>query len=363
MTPRARNPDATSASKSRFRQACEKHGIICRIDSSWLINKKELKALVRALLDLSPGRHTSEEYNYIVQTTNESTTRDEMTSVFFEEFETLEYRSALDEVLSNFPRNLPLNHHIAAARPDWLEGPDISTLGKIPIEDRLRGYVCPGAVGIALPHFTGEYKASKRPHNLQPAIAQVAYTGACLVEARRQVLARMGRADKKGYGAVLSFVTNGRTILFFAHHSHEQGGRREYYINQIGKTDITDDAESFEQGRCQVRNLQNLGRRTAEKLRDEVVEFYTSEEQMQKRRQKEKREQRKRERRRQKQRQSRPMQSRQRQGHEEVAGEAAETGSEAREAGAKKRKRERRSDSGREEKEAGARKEKRKRTA
>lgn len=216
-----------------------------------------------------------EQFTTLIEDANERTIVDEMTPIFFERHDGTDYLRTLRDNFCNYPKELGFNNNLAPARPDWLEGPSKSTF-QISSEElhSLYGYALPCDMGICFPHLTGEFSAPNSEEDSHEG-ARAAYTGACLVEARRQALAYMKRADPERHGAVLSFTTNGTLITFFAHHMVEQEGQgTEYHMAEICRTGLTDDAESFERARRQVRNMQDLGRRAAEDLRDDLIDFY-----------------------------------------------------------------------------------------
>lgn len=232
-------------------------------DSKPISNEKQIEASIEAPRQLPPNKRTNQQFKALIRDANESSLIDDMAPIFFERHDGTDYRRALYEEFSNYPTGLGFNNNLPPARPDWLEGPAESTFGQS-IEESLRGYALPCPARICLPHVTGAFG------EMHAAFAQVTYTGACLVEARRQALARMERADPAGHAAVLSFATDGRLIVFLAHNARKE----EYYMNEVGRMEITGNTKYFKIARRQVRNMQDLGRRTAEKLRDDLVEFY-----------------------------------------------------------------------------------------
>lgn len=182
------------------------------------------------------------------------------------------YSQATNQPFTGFPANAGFNDGLEPPKPWFIESYTLRNYNSLPLVDALPGAViCPeDPHSPTLPHIAGEWIGKQC--SLSKAVLRSAYTGAALLYARHQALARMGKKEKGGaWSRVFTFVTDGRRIVFFAHHmvvvddddlGNKKGAGRqrrvEYHQYQIDSVNLTASLEEFRRGKQMLRRLREV---------------------------------------------------------------------------------------------------------
>ncbi|KOS20159.1 hypothetical protein ESCO_006285 [Escovopsis weberi] len=184
------------------------------------------------------------------------------------------YLTAIRKMIDNVPLTAAYNAGLLAPQPDFVQGIDMAGFGDVRVEH------IPGAVlfepsddSITLAHVSGEFFG---PSSSEERFAEMcgSHAGAALVFGRNSALKHLRRPDKLGHAHVLTFITNGSKIAFYAHHaSKKKKGKDgeeelEYHQYPLLTTSLRDSYASFKKGWAQLRNCQLYAFEKSYELRD-----------------------------------------------------------------------------------------------
>ncbi|CAK7229312.1 hypothetical protein SCUCBS95973_007178 [Sporothrix curviconia] len=186
------------------------------------------------------------------------------------------YKRIINKAFTAFPRDVGFNNGLSAPQPDYAEGLEMAEFLPVPIDEHISGAVLYGDTprAVTLPHLAGEWKG--RRGDMDEATLQSAYDGAALVYARNQAMAYQGRSDDAGHAHITTFTTDGTHVNLYAHYAvSTEDGTMQYHQYPIGSTSLVNSFGEFEQGRKQLRNLQDRAREQSYALKEELRVYYT----------------------------------------------------------------------------------------
>ncbi|KAI1499859.1 hypothetical protein F5X99DRAFT_410647 [Biscogniauxia marginata] len=262
-----------STTSSGFEAQALKNGILDRVKSKAPANLNDRRTrLNRKRETASPTESMYGDYVAAVTTApNEQTMIYEMAKLL-KEHNDRGYRKVLNQAFTAFPKEVGFNNGLSAPQPDLVEGLQLRRFLPFPVDEQLDGaaLIKDDPYSITLPHLAGEWKGPGKDMN--EARMQSAYDGAALVYERNQALEFLGEPDPPDHAAVSSFTTDGTTLNFFCHHSAPSKDRDkiEYHQCLMTFTNLMNSFDGFEQGRKQLRNLQEDARDESYALRDRL---------------------------------------------------------------------------------------------
>jgi hypothetical protein len=129
------------------------------------------------------------------------------------------HRRVYNQAFVNFLKNVGFNNGLSAARPDMLEGLEMTEFDPFPARRELGGATISTAERdpLTLPHLAGEGKGPGK--DMIPAETQAAYDGACMVYGRNEARSFLNRSDSAGHAYVRTFTTDGTILNTYAHYS------------------------------------------------------------------------------------------------------------------------------------------------
>lgn len=145
-----------------------------------------------------------------------------------------------------------------------------------PVCEQLGGAaaVYSGPAATTLPHLAGEWKGPGK--DMIVAQTQASYDGACMVYGRNRARSFLKSPDPAGHAFVSTFTTDGTTLNTFAYYSSESQGQVKYHQYPTSSSFLISSYKDFEKGRRRLRNLQDDAKEASEKLRDELIEKWST---------------------------------------------------------------------------------------
>jgi hypothetical protein len=186
------------------------------------------------------------------------------------------YSRVYNQAFTEFPKNVGFNNGLSATQPDMVEGFEMTQFDPFPVRQELGGAAVPTTERdpLTLPHLAGEWKGPGRDMIL--AETQAAYDGACMVHGRNKARSFLKSPDPPGHAFVSTFTTDGTTLNTFAHYSSQSEGQVEYHQFPTSSSFLIASYEDFKKSRRRLRNKQDEAKETSEKLRDELIERWSA---------------------------------------------------------------------------------------
>ncbi|KAI0543289.1 hypothetical protein F4679DRAFT_577735 [Xylaria curta] len=185
------------------------------------------------------------------------------------------YERMLNQAFTGFPKNVGFNNGLSPPQPDLVEGFRVNEFFPFPVDEEVNGgiLVKDDLYSVALPHWAGEWKG--RGKNMEDARFQSAYDGAALVYSRNSALEYLGTPDPLGHAKIITFTTDGNHINFFAHYSApSEDGILQYHQYLIATRDLKFSHQGHNQGRRELRNIQDYARRESRALKDQLKKHW-----------------------------------------------------------------------------------------
>jgi hypothetical protein len=186
------------------------------------------------------------------------------------------YSKVYNQAFTAFPKNVGLNNGLSAAQPDRVGGLNIGEFDRFPVRQELGGAAVPtsGPHATTLQHFTREWKGPGK--DMIEAQTQAAYDGACMVHGRNEARSFLQSPDPAGHAFVSTFTTDGTTLNTFGHYSSQSEGQVKYHQFPDSSSFLIASYEDFKKSRRRLRNLEDEAKETSEKLRDELIEKWSA---------------------------------------------------------------------------------------
>ncbi|KAI1491269.1 hypothetical protein F5X96DRAFT_632272 [Biscogniauxia mediterranea] len=276
--------DITSAIYSTFATRLERNGILDLAHSKPPQNLEGLRACLTDTNTASfPPEPTYEDYIDIVgAAVNRETLIAEMLPLFTRHPQK-HRRRALNEPFKGLPINAGFNCDLPKPQPHYVEALHVQDYRPFPLDEHIE---CAILVphkhrpdhSLALPHLAGEWASPGE--SMGEARLRSAYHGAALVYARNQALAYMGSPDPPRHAEVITFITDGTTLVFFAHYARAPPDRYgialEYHQYPVATVSLTSSRTEFEGGRVVIEHIQEGAYRRSCELRDRLLEHWRS---------------------------------------------------------------------------------------
>ncbi|KAH8131847.1 hypothetical protein FP744_10007955 [Trichoderma asperellum] len=178
----------------------------------------------------------------------------------------------------DFPEYAPFAQGLEQPCPGYTQGFSFEAYRAVDIEC-LGAAVCyssilSGSPSLTLPHMTGEFAVGA----LEAEEAKDARHGAALVYIRNETLlhARI-RKDPEDMAAIVTFITDGLSIRFYAHYeSKSPSGRVEYHQYPILAANLVGSYEEFLRGVAMLRNCQDIAFVLANNLKNALERYHTT---------------------------------------------------------------------------------------
>lgn len=123
--------------------------------------------------------------------------------------------------------------------------------------------------------LAGEFKGPGK--DLRQAQFQAAYDGTCLVFARNKALELLNNLDSPNHAIVQTFVTDGTTLITFAHYANMNSrGVAQYHHVTTSRTILINSPEEYNVGYRRQRNMQDIARGFGQSLRDQLIAYDSS---------------------------------------------------------------------------------------
>ncbi|RDL37426.1 uncharacterized protein BP5553_04859 [Venustampulla echinocandica] len=186
------------------------------------------------------------------------------------------YGRVYNQAFNDFPKNVGFNNGLSATQPDMVEGLEMTEFDPFPVRQELGGAAVPTSERdpLTLPHLAGEWKGPGK--NMILAETQAAYDGACMVHGRNAALSFLKTPDPAGFAHVHTFTTDGTTLNTFAHYSSDTQGQVKYHQHPTSSSFLLSSYDDFKKSRQRLRNLQDNAKETSEKLRDDLNEKWST---------------------------------------------------------------------------------------
>jgi hypothetical protein len=172
----------------------------------------------------------------------------------------------------DFPEYAPFAQGIEKPCPGFVQGYRTQAYKVIGI-DCLCAAICFNKAhsSLTLPHIAGEF-ASK---TIEAEEAASARHGAALVYMRNVALYHAGKRDAKDMAVIMTFVTNGLSIQFYAHYASPlPSGAVEYHQYPILTANLMGSYSEFLEGVTMLRNCQDNAIFGATYLKDILEEYH-----------------------------------------------------------------------------------------
>jgi hypothetical protein len=234
--------------------------------------------LDRARNTASPTESEYQDFTYRIQRAPNEMTMVLETSTLLKRYGR-GYRRVYNQAFNDFPKDVGLNNGLSAAQPDMVEGLDMTEFDPVPIRRELGGSAVPtGELDPpTLPHFAGEWKGPGKDMVL--AQTQAAYDGACMTYARNKARSFLENPDPAGHAFVSTFTTDGTILNTFADYSSETQGQVKYHHYPTSSSLLIATYEDHKKSRRRLRNQEDDAKEAAEKLRDELHEKWSANQQ------------------------------------------------------------------------------------
>lgn len=185
--------------------------------------------------------------------------------------DTRRVETAINQQCTMFPKNVGFNNGLRILQPDYVEGLAVGDFEPFPVEECIEGvFLHDQENPITLAHIAGEWKGAGQ--NLEHARIQASHDGASLVYSRNQALKYLGEKESSSNAEVITFITDGCVLKFYAHYaSRKKDGTDEYHQFHI-QSHVLDSYAGFEEGRKWLRNAQEHAMEQSRLLRDRLKE-------------------------------------------------------------------------------------------
>ncbi|KAI1500686.1 hypothetical protein F5X99DRAFT_419005 [Biscogniauxia marginata] len=185
------------------------------------------------------------------------------------------YEMMLNQAFTGFPKDVGFNNGLSAPQTDFVEGLRMEEFLPFPVDEYINGavFVKDDTYSVILPHLAGEWEGHGK--DMEEARLQSAYVGSALLYSRNQALSYIGNPDPPGHAEIITFTTNGTNINFFAHYSApSEDGVLKYHQCPITSTNLKNSHSEHNQGRRELRNVQDHSRKQSYALRDQLKEHW-----------------------------------------------------------------------------------------
>lgn len=178
----------------------------------------------------------------------------------------------------DFPEYAPFAQGLEQPCPGYTQGFSFEAYRAVDIEC-LGSAVCynsilSGVPSLTLPHMTGEFAVGA----LEAEEATDARHGAALVYMRNEILLHAKiRKDPEDVAAIVTFITDGLSIRFYAHYeSKSPSGMVEYHQYPILAVNLVGSYEEFLRGVAMLRNCQDIAFVLASNLKNALERYHTT---------------------------------------------------------------------------------------
>ncbi|PTB38940.1 hypothetical protein M441DRAFT_113627, partial [Trichoderma asperellum CBS 433.97] len=175
----------------------------------------------------------------------------------------------------DFPEYAPFAQGLEQPCPGYTQGFSFEAYRAVDIEC-LGSAVCynsilSGVPSLTLPHMTGEFAVGA----LEAEEATDARHGAALVYMRNEILLHAKiRKDPEDVAAIVTFITDGLSIRFYAHYeSKSPSGMVEYHQYPILAVNLVGSYEEFLRGVAMLRNCQDIAFVLASNLKNALERY------------------------------------------------------------------------------------------
>ncbi|KAM0256311.1 hypothetical protein ACHAQJ_005078 [Trichoderma viride] len=226
---------------------------------------------VRNVSDWSPSRWETYKMRSQFGTTREAT-RFEMTPLFKKYPDRPAYVRTFFQRFDDFPEFAPFAQGIEKPCPGFAQGYRAQAYRAIGI-DCLCAAVCfnRSHFSLTLPHIAGEFAST----TLEAEQAARARHGAALVYMRNVALGHARKKDAEDMAVIITFVTNGLSIQFYAHYaSTSPNGMAEYHQYPILTANLMSSYTEFLAGVTMLRNCQDHALFSATHLKDILEDYH-----------------------------------------------------------------------------------------
>ncbi|KAI0596819.1 hypothetical protein F4775DRAFT_279929 [Biscogniauxia sp. FL1348] len=276
--------DITSTVYSDFATRLDRNGILDLAQSKSPANLGELRARLTDT-HAAPISHepTYEDYiDMVGGVVNRETLVAEMLPLFTRHPQK-HRRRVLNEPFKGFPINAGFNYDLPEPQPHYVEALRVQDYRLFPLEEHIKGAVpvprkdTPDH-SLALPHLAGEWASPGE--SMGETRLRSAYHGAALVYARNQALAYIDSPDRHGHAEIVTFVTDGTMLVFFAHYARAPPDSYditlEYHQYPVAMASLTGSRAEFESGRALIEHFQKAAYGRSCELRDRLLEHWGS---------------------------------------------------------------------------------------
>ncbi|KAL7798988.1 hypothetical protein V8C37DRAFT_398826 [Trichoderma ceciliae] len=236
-------------------------------------NLKYLQARLKSARDVSDW--TTNEWQSYMMHSYLGTTKEailfEMMPLFQEFPNQPEYIRTFCQRFNDFPEYAPFIQGIETPCPGFAQGFRFEAYEGVDIE-----YLCAAVcfshdhASLILPQIAGEFTYG----DVKPLEATSARHGAALVYMRNIALTHAKKRDLDDVAEIITFITNGMSIHFFAHYaSTSPEGQVEYHQYPILSANLIGSYPEFLQGITMLRNCQDHALLVAARLRN-ILEKY-----------------------------------------------------------------------------------------
>ncbi|KAI5923589.1 hypothetical protein F4810DRAFT_199872 [Camillea tinctor] len=272
--------DITSNIYSDFATQLSRNGILDLTHSTPPANLKSLRdCLAESHATSTSLKPTYEDYiDTIRGAVNKETLVAEML-LLFDAHPQKQHRRALNEPFTGFPTDIGFNDGLPAPQPHYLESLRVQDYHPFLIDEHIKCAVPAFHKhnhdhSIVLPHLAGDWAGPGE--SLGKARLRSAYHGAALVYCRNRALEYTDSSDPLGHARIITFITDGTTLVFFAHWMRSRvecyGEVSEYHQYPIVVINLTGSHAEFKRGRETIRYFQeSAGNRSCE-LRDRLLQ-------------------------------------------------------------------------------------------
>ncbi|RFU80919.1 hypothetical protein TARUN_1290 [Trichoderma arundinaceum] len=233
-----------------------------------------LQTRLKAARDVSDWT-TSKWHSYMMHSylgTTKEAIMFEMMPLFQEFPNEPEYIRTFCQRFDDFPEYAPFSLGIEKPCPSFAQGFIFEGYAGIDIE-----YLCAAVcfardhASLVLPQIVGDFTCG----DVRAAEATSARHGAALVYMRNMALAHSRTQDLDDTAEVMTFVTNGMSIHFYAHYSSiTPEGKVKYHQYPVLSVNLVGSYTEFLQGITMLRNCQEHALSVSTRLRDTLVQYH-----------------------------------------------------------------------------------------